>query len=151
MKNKNWLNHLALSIRCLLLVGLCGTATAALLPQSDDDGGGPGNQDCDTTSAEQETDAVTGSGYSVYSDSDWDKFRAEMKARHEAREKMADDAGIVCKYCEYEARCFRRTLLRSGSMRLVFAEIMPVPEEHDGGWYCEATWTGKFKVKCDRC
>lgn len=150
MKISNRLNSLSLSFRCFFLAVLCGTTAAAFTPQSDG-GGDPGNQDCNSTSAEMVTDSVTAKASRTRWENDNDHWIAESAAIHGVEIKIGEASGIVCKLCENGRRCKRETYLTSGSLVLVYAEIMPEPGVHDGGWICEATWTGKYKIRCEAC
>lgn len=150
MKKINRPNGLAHLFRCLLLVALGSTATATLLAQSDDDGG-PGNQDCNTTSPELPAGPITGTASSTRWGDDDDHGSAESGARYDVKDQVAAASGVVCDLCEPGRRCRRKTSLTSGDWKLDFTYIEPVEGEHDGGWKCDATWTGKYKVECEKC
>lgn len=144
------LNRLSLPIRCLLLVALCGTATAAFAPQVTGDTQLPqGNQECDSDSAEMTTAGITGTGVSLNTGDD--TSLARWRAFNDLNDKLGEASGVVCNTCEVWRRCFREAKRRAGTLTVEFLEIMPVPETHAGGWICEATWKGKYKIRCKPC
>lgn len=150
MKKTTWLSRTSLSMRCLLLAAIASTATAALGPEQDA-AGGPGNQDCDKTSAEMAAGPVTGTATKTFFDDDTDYNFAEIAADKDLKDKIAEASGIVCKICEGDRRCIRTTLLTSGTIVRRYTEIRPVPGTHDGGWKVDSTWTGKYKIRCEKC
>jgi len=150
MKTSNRLSILSKAIGCLILVALGGTAAAAFSTQSNDEDGGPGNQECNTTSVEKAIGPVKGSGSAFDGDSDEDYDSAKYLAERDFEKKVGDATGFVCKKCEDDRRCRRNPILTAGAKTWNFIEI-PATELHDGGWKVEITWTGKCKIKCEAC